>query len=112
MRSSGLTNIVQGWPKFWGNFKALIGIFSQIVGPSLTIWANPEQILLYRLTVRRPLWLSGSYHPQVLSGYILYSGNGMQSDPTQNRVTSVFFAGFVTFSRPMFYPSLLSLRLA
>jgi hypothetical protein len=48
----------------------------------------------------------------VLSGYILYSGNGMQSDPTQNRVTSVFFAGFVTFSRPMFYPSLLSLRLA
>jgi hypothetical protein len=36
-----LTKIVQGWPKFWANFRALIGIFSQSVGPSLAIWANP-----------------------------------------------------------------------
>jgi hypothetical protein len=35
------TNLVQGWPKLWANFKALIGIFSQIVGPSLAIWTNP-----------------------------------------------------------------------
>jgi hypothetical protein len=27
----------------WANFKALIGIFSQSVGPSLAIWANPVQ---------------------------------------------------------------------
>jgi hypothetical protein len=32
------------WPKlFWANFRALTGIFSQTVGPSLTIWANPVQ---------------------------------------------------------------------
>ena len=38
-----LTKIVQGWPKLWANFRALIGIFSQIIGPSLAIWANPVQ---------------------------------------------------------------------
>jgi hypothetical protein len=27
----------------WANFRALIGIFSQSVGPSLAIWANPVQ---------------------------------------------------------------------
>ena len=37
------TKIVQGWPKLWADFRALIGIFSQIVGPSLAIWANPVQ---------------------------------------------------------------------
>ena len=37
------TKIVEGWPKFWANFGALIGIFSQSVGPSLAIWANPVQ---------------------------------------------------------------------
>jgi hypothetical protein len=42
-RRAPQTKIIQGWPKFWGNFKALIGIFSQIVGPSLAIWANPVQ---------------------------------------------------------------------
>jgi hypothetical protein len=35
-----------GWPKLWANFKALIGIFSQSVGPSLAIWANPVQFSL------------------------------------------------------------------
>jgi hypothetical protein len=39
------TKIVQGWPKLWANFRARIGIFSQSVGPSLTIWANPIKIL-------------------------------------------------------------------
>jgi hypothetical protein len=34
------TKIVQGWPKLWANFRALIGIFSQTVGPSLAFWAN------------------------------------------------------------------------
>ena len=28
----------------WVNIKALIGIFSQNVGPSLAIWANPVQL--------------------------------------------------------------------
>ena len=39
------TEIGQGWPKFWANFRTLVGIFSQIVGPSLAIWANPVQFL-------------------------------------------------------------------
>ena len=38
-----LTKIVQGWPKLWANFSALIGIFSQKFEPSLAIWANPVQ---------------------------------------------------------------------
>jgi hypothetical protein len=38
-----VTKIVQGWPKSWANFEALIGIFSQSVGPSLAIWVNPVQ---------------------------------------------------------------------
>ena len=37
------TKIVQGWPKLWANFRDLIGIFSQSVGPRLAIWANPVQ---------------------------------------------------------------------
>jgi hypothetical protein len=37
------TKIVQGWPKLWADFRALTGIFSQSVGPSLAIWANPVQ---------------------------------------------------------------------
>ena len=37
------TKIVQGWPKLRASFRALIGIFSQSVGPSLAIWANPVQ---------------------------------------------------------------------
>jgi hypothetical protein len=41
------TKIVQGWPKLWANFQALIGIFSQIVGPSLTIWVNPDTFRLW-----------------------------------------------------------------
>jgi hypothetical protein len=36
-----ITRIVQDWPKLWANFKTLIWIFSQSVGPSLAIWANP-----------------------------------------------------------------------
>jgi hypothetical protein len=40
------TKIVQGWPKLWANYRALIGIFSQISGPSLVIWANPVQLSL------------------------------------------------------------------
>jgi hypothetical protein len=48
-----LTKIVQGWPKLWANFMDLIGIFSQNVGPSLAIWANPMQFsLLARHLVR------------------------------------------------------------
>ena len=41
--SLSATKIVQGWPKLWANFKALIGNFRQSVGPSLAIWANPVQ---------------------------------------------------------------------
>ena len=40
------TKIVQGWPKLWANYRALIGIFSQFSGPSLVIWANPVQLSL------------------------------------------------------------------
>jgi hypothetical protein len=43
-----LTKIVQGWPKLWANFRDSIGIFSQSVGPSLAIWANPVQFSLFR----------------------------------------------------------------
>ena len=35
----------------WANFKALIGIFSQSVGPSLAIWANLVQFTLERTVV-------------------------------------------------------------
>ena len=42
----GSTNLVQGWPKLWANVKALIGIFSQSVGPSLAIWASPVNFTL------------------------------------------------------------------
>jgi hypothetical protein len=38
-----VTKTVQGWPKLWANFQALIGIFSQSVGPSLASWADPVQ---------------------------------------------------------------------
>jgi hypothetical protein len=48
------TKIVQGWPKLWANFMALIGIFSQSVGPSLAIWANPVQFS-FHLTEVAPL---------------------------------------------------------
>jgi hypothetical protein len=41
-----VTKIVQGWPKLWANFRALIWIFSQRVGPSLAVWANPVQFSL------------------------------------------------------------------
>ena len=34
----------QGWPRLPANFMAPIGIFSQSLGPSLAIWANPVQI--------------------------------------------------------------------
>jgi hypothetical protein len=38
------TKIVQGWPKLWANVvRALVGIFSQNVGPGLAIWANSAQ---------------------------------------------------------------------
>jgi hypothetical protein len=43
---------VQGRPKLWANFKALIGIFSQSVGPSLAIWASPVHFSLYFLVPR------------------------------------------------------------
>ena len=42
-RSAAVTKIVQGWPKLWANFMALVGIFTQSIGPSLAIWANPVQ---------------------------------------------------------------------
>ena len=35
---------VQGWPQLWADFRALIGIFGQSVGPSLAIWASPVQL--------------------------------------------------------------------
>ena len=47
----------------------------------------------------------------LLSAYVAYSGEGLQS-PERNRITAMVFAGFVTFSRPTVYPCLLSLRLA
>ena len=40
------TKILQGWPKLWTNFRALIGIFSQSLGLSLAIWANPVEFSL------------------------------------------------------------------
>ena len=42
-----VTKIAQGWLKLWANFRALIGTFSEIIGPSLTIWANAVRVLLY-----------------------------------------------------------------
>ena len=40
------TKIAQGLPKLWANFRDLIGIFSQSVGPSRAIWANRVQFSL------------------------------------------------------------------
>jgi hypothetical protein len=37
------TKLVQGWPKLWANFRALVGIFSHTVGSSRAIGANPAQ---------------------------------------------------------------------
>jgi hypothetical protein len=45
-RRPRLTKIAQGWPKLWAYFRARIGIFSQSVGPSLTIWASPVHFSL------------------------------------------------------------------
>ena len=42
------TKLVQGWPKLWTNFRALIGIFGQSVGSSCAIGANPVQFSLLR----------------------------------------------------------------
>ena len=54
-RLSQVTIIVQGRPKLRANFRALVGIFSQSVGPSLAIWANPVQFSLgERGELRRP----------------------------------------------------------
>ena len=39
-RGAPLTKVVQGWPKFWTNFRVLVGAFSQSVGPSLAIYAT------------------------------------------------------------------------
>ena len=36
-----VTKIVRGWPKLWPNFRYLIRIFSQSVGPSLAILGQP-----------------------------------------------------------------------
>jgi hypothetical protein len=47
------TKIVQGWPKLRANFRALLGIFSQSVGPSLAIWANPVHFSLAEYSLRR-----------------------------------------------------------
>ena len=46
VRPGACTETAQGWPKLWANFRARIGIFSQTVGPSLAIWANPVQFSL------------------------------------------------------------------
>ena len=48
-----VTKIVQGWPKWWANFRNLIGIFSQSVGPSLAIWVNPVQFLFTQVQQRQ-----------------------------------------------------------
>ena len=39
-----------GLAKSWANFRTLIVIFIQSVGPSLAIWANPVQFSLQRQT--------------------------------------------------------------
>jgi hypothetical protein len=63
-RRGARTKIVQGWPKLWANFRPLIGIFSQSVGPSLTIWANPVQFS-FRMppSSRPPRRRTGSARP-------------------------------------------------
>ena len=58
-RARRRTKIVQGSPKLWANFRALIGIFSQSVEPSLAIWVNPVQFS-FRWAIRawRATWRS------------------------------------------------------
>jgi hypothetical protein len=52
--SGAVTKIVQGRPRLWANFTALIGMFCQSVGPGLVIWANPVQFSsVLRDTLRR-----------------------------------------------------------
>jgi hypothetical protein len=43
----------------WANFRALIGIFNQSVGPSLATWANPVQV---SFCGANPTWCT---HPPV-----------------------------------------------
>jgi hypothetical protein len=54
------TKIAQGWAKLWANFRALIGIFSQSVGPSLAIWANPGNFRCPAVLLAPPLRASVS----------------------------------------------------
>jgi hypothetical protein len=67
-----LTKVVQGWPKLWANFIALIGIFSQSVGPSLAVWANPVHFSFFCAVV---CW---SHHAGMLHSII--SENGARRD--------------------------------
>ena len=41
------TKTAQGWPKLWANFRALIGIFGQRVGPSLAIRGKLRDSAVY-----------------------------------------------------------------
>jgi hypothetical protein len=66
MEWASATKIVQGWPKLWANFRALIGIFSQSVGPSVTIWANPVQFSLNDLQVHKTIT---NTNPAPIRGY-------------------------------------------
>ena len=66
--ASAETEVVQGWPKLWANFIALIGIFSQSVGPSLAVWANPVHFSFFCAVV---CW---SHHAGMLHSIISENG--------------------------------------
>ena len=44
-----ITKIVQGWPKLWANFRALIGVLSKSVGPASQFGPNPVQFFVAEL---------------------------------------------------------------
>jgi hypothetical protein len=46
------TKIAQGWPKFWPNFRARIGIFIQSVGPGLAVGVSRGRVL-HKVLIRR-----------------------------------------------------------
>ena len=53
----GAMKIVQGWPKLWPKFKALIGIFSQSVGAVGRVGPTPATLTIFFPTPYTPCWL-------------------------------------------------------
>ena len=70
----------------WANFRALVGIFSQSIGPSLAIWADPVQLSSCAAEIFHPDACGGASmgaqgHPHAWCNY-----THMQGDDGPGRV--------------------------